>query len=57
MAGDGRALKREVLILVALVLLVDGVFIAIYYAASAATRVTPGTTLPPSVVPFHTTIG
>jgi hypothetical protein len=40
MAGDGRALKREVLILVALVLLVDGVFIAVYYAASlgAASR-------------------
>jgi hypothetical protein len=34
MAGDGRALKREVLTLVALVLLVDGVFVAIYYATS-----------------------
>jgi hypothetical protein len=34
MAGDGRTLKREVLTLVALVLLVDGVFVAIYYAAS-----------------------
>jgi hypothetical protein len=34
MAGDGRGLKREVLALVVLVLLVDGVFVAIYYAAS-----------------------
>jgi hypothetical protein len=29
MAGDGRALKRGVLTLVALALLVDGVFVAI----------------------------
>jgi hypothetical protein len=33
MAGDRAALKRELLTLVGLVLLVDGLFIAIYYAA------------------------
>jgi hypothetical protein len=40
MAGGGQNLKREVLTLVALVLLVDGVFVAIYYATSlgAASR-------------------
>jgi hypothetical protein len=34
MAGDSRALRREVLTLVAFVLLVDGVFVALYYATS-----------------------
>ncbi|MEP7176616.1 MAG: hypothetical protein ABI860_08695 [Gemmatimonadales bacterium] len=33
MADDRAALRREVLTLLGLVLLVDGVFIAIYYAA------------------------
>jgi hypothetical protein len=48
MAGDGRALKREVLTLVVLVLLVDGVFVAIYYAAAleaASGRVRMGYTI------------
>lgn len=36
MADDRRALKREVLLLVALVLLVDGAFIALYDAAGLA---------------------
>jgi hypothetical protein len=36
-AGDGRALKREVLTLVALVLLIDDVFVGISYAASLGT--------------------